>query len=75
MRLSDPFNLRTWAYTAVSSDGTRTGPMLINESFTGAVLGTQRPARMTFRTAMWLVHGWNQIGHIRYRLVIPNPGT
>lgn len=71
MRLTDPLNLRTWQYTAVSKDGNRTGPMLINESFTGAVLGTQKPARMTFRTAMWLVHGWNQLGLIKYRLIIP----
>lgn len=71
MRLSDPFNIRTWQYTAVGPDGHRTGPMLINENLTGAALGTQRPARMCFRTAMWLVHGWNQIGTIKYHLVIP----
>lgn len=55
------------------SHGCRSGPHLINENLTGAALGDQKPARLTFRTALWVIHGWNQLGNTSYRLVIPNP--
>jgi len=74
-RLSDPMSLRTWKYTATNADGKRLGEELINENLTGAVLGSQKPAYIAFRTALWLIHGWNQLGGLHYRLVLPNPRT
>lgn len=68
--------LRTWKYVGVSPDGKRSGPHCINEHLTGAVLGEQKPARISFRVALWIVHGWNQLGGekypMRFHLVIPN---
>jgi hypothetical protein len=73
MYLNDPMNVRSWKYTAVSRDGKRSGPFHINEYLTGAALGYQRPARITLKCALWIVHGWSQLGDTHYRLVIPNP--
>ena len=67
--------LRTWQYTAMGlQTGGVSGRYTINENLTGAVLGSQRPARINFRTALLIVSGWNQLStRMRYRLVIPNP--
>lgn len=73
MRLDDPTNIRTWKYVCVDSLGKRSQPHQINQYLTGAVLGNQLPARISFRCALWIVHGWNQLGIFKYRLVIPNP--
>ena len=63
--------LRTWEYTVTHQHG-RSGRYTINENLTGATLGDQRPCRISFRTAMWIVHGWNQVGGLmKYHLVIP----
>ena len=70
-KFSDPMYLRIWEYTATSISGQRSGPYEINENITGARLGHQKPARLTFRTALWIIHGWNQLGDMKYRLVIP----
>ncbi len=67
-------NLREWKYTAKSQYGRlMSGPYTINENMTGAVLGDQKAARINFRTALLIVWGWNQLGDMKYRLVVPNP--
>lgn len=77
MRLNDAFNLRTWQYTTTSLDGTRRDGYryTLNENMNGAVLGTQKPARITFKVALMLIWSWNQLGGMKYRLVIPNKAT
>lgn len=72
MSLNDPMNVRSWKYVAVTSDGKRSEPYTINTNLTGAVLGDQKPAYITFRMALWVVYGWNrQVPLTSYRLLIP----
>lgn len=75
MKLNDTMILRTWQYT---SRDLRTGGVskrhTINENLTGAALGDQEAAYISFRTAMLIVMGWNYLmkgSTMRFYLVIP----
>jgi len=73
MRLSDRLYVRSWQYIAVTADGKRSQPLTINSDLTGAMLGDQKPAYITFRMALWIIHGWNrQVPNTSYRLLIPS---
>ena len=73
MSLNDPMNVRSWKYVAVTADGNRSGPFTINSVLTGAMLGNQKPAYITFRMALWIIHGWDlKVPRISYRLLIPH---
>ena len=76
MRLNDRLDVRPWRYVAISKGGEHLLriPRYMNEHLTGGVTGDQKPARINFRMALWIVHGWNQLGEMRYHLVLPNPG-
>ena len=73
MELDHPMSVRSWKYVAVTAGGVRSQPYTINSNLTGAMLGDQKPAYITFRMALWILHGWNlKVPQISFRLLIPS---